>query len=131
MTLRASLFHAAALAVINLGSILLAFTLYALIQQPGNQLLIQGGLAAVFSIPTYAAWAWLLDKLGLDAWQLKDRRANLMAYLLAFFVFMLIFVPLHYAAQGYLTGVENILVSWAFMAPVNAAALWAAGRLLR
>ena len=54
-----------------------------------------------------------------------------MAYLMAFFAFGLLFVPLHYVTQGYLTGVENILVSWAFMAPVNAAALWAAGRLLR
>ena len=130
-SLRTILFHAAALALINLGCILLAFVIYTLIQQPGNQLLIQGGLAAVFSIAVYTAWTWLLGKLEMRAWLLKDRRANLMAYLAAFFVFAIIFVPLHYATQGYLTGVENILVSWGFMAPVNAAALWAAGRLLR
>jgi hypothetical protein len=91
--------------------------------------LIQGGLAAVFSIAVYAAFAWLLDKAGMAAYLLKDKRACLMAYLLAFFAFAVIFVPLHYVTQGYWTGVENILVSWAFMAPVNALALWAAWRL--
>lgn len=128
-SLRTILFHAFALALIDLGCILLAFVIYTLTQQPGNQLLIQGGLAGVFTIAVYVAWSWLLGKLEMRAWQLKERRANLMAYLMAFFAFALLFVPLHYATQGYLTGVENILVSWGFMAPVNAAALWAAGRL--
>lgn len=123
------LFHAVVLAVINLGSILLAFVIYTLLQQPGNQVLIQGGLAAVFSIAVYVAFTWLFDKAGMAAWLLKDKRAYLMAYLLAFFAFAVIFVPLHYVTQGYLTGVENILVSWAFMAPVNALALWVAWRL--
>lgn len=125
------LFHAVVLAGINLGSILLAFVLYILMQRPGNQVLFQGGLAAVFSIAMYAAFTWVLEKAGMAAWLLKDRRAHLMAYLLAFFAFAVIFVPLHYVTQGYLTGVENILISWAFMAPVNALGLWAAWRLNR
>lgn len=125
------LFHAVVLAGINLGSILLAFVIYKLLQQPGSQVLIQSGLAAIFSIAVYAAFTWLLEQAGMAAWLLKDKRAHLMAYLLAFFAFAIIFVPLHYVTQGYWTGVENILVSWAFMAPVNAAALWAAWRLNR
>jgi cellulose synthase/poly-beta-1,6-N-acetylglucosamine synthase-like glycosyltransferase len=125
------LFHALVLAGINLGSILLAFAIYTLLGQPGSQVLIQGGMAAVFSITVYVAFAWLLEKAGMATWLLKDKRAHLMVYLLAFFAFAIIFVPLHYVSQGYLTGVENILVSWAFMAPVNALALWAAWRLNR
>lgn len=123
------LFHAVVLAGINLGSILMAFVVYSLLQQPGSQVLIQGGLAAVASIAMYAALTWLLEKAGMVNWLMKDKHAYLMAYLLAFFAFAIIFVPLHYVTQGYLTGVENILVSWAFMAPVNALALWAAWRL--
>lgn len=131
MKLRTILLHAFALALINLGCILMAFVIYYLLQQPGNQLLIQGGLAAVFSLSLYTTGTWLLDRLEMHTWQLYGRRARVMAYLMAFFAFAVMFVPLHFVTQGYWTGVENILFSWGFMAPVNALALWWAGKLQR
>jgi hypothetical protein len=125
--------HSLALAGANLASILAAYGVYNYAFRPGNQILIQAPLAAAFSIAAFVGPAWLLRRQrwawAIVAWQ--GAGEAMLSYLLAFAWVAALFVPLHFATQGYLTAASNVLAIWAFQAPVNAAAValaWRVGR---
>jgi hypothetical protein len=124
--------HSLALAGINLAGILAAYGVYYYAFRPGNQILIQAPLAAAFSIAAFVGWVWLLGRQrwvwARAAWRGLSEAA--LTWVLAFAWIAVLFVPLHFATQGYLTAASNVLAIWAFQAPVNAATValaWRAG----
>jgi hypothetical protein len=123
--------HSLALAGANLASILAAYGLYYYAFRPGNQILIQAPLAAALSIAAFVGWVWLMGRqrrIGrLMAWRGPGETA--LTWLLAFAWVAALFVPLHFATQGYVTAASNVLAIWAFQVPVNAAAVAMAWRV--
>jgi hypothetical protein len=118
------------LAGINIGAIFMAFAAYQLLR-PANQLLVQGTIAAVLCIFAFPFWSWLTRRiLSLNlAWQ-GSKELGLI-YLTALVWSPLIFIPLHYVTQGYLTSLGNLAAIWAFQIPVNLLALLAARWTMR
>jgi hypothetical protein len=116
------LVHSFILAIVNIAGVLAGFGVYKL-SMLSTQILIQGLAAAVLSVIGFMVWyRFVRRNLPFDG-----LRQVVWIYLSAFVWFPIIFVPLHYLSQGYLTDLGNITSSWAFQVPVNALALLAAG----
>lgn len=117
--------HGLALAAINIGASLVGFAAYKVLGV-GHQLLIQIAVAVLVSVAAFSLWYYLTLRVTSGRIALGRRGANVWTYALAFIWFPVIFVPLHYVTQGYLTSFANIYNMWLFQAPTNALALAAA-----
>jgi hypothetical protein len=87
-------------------------------------------MAAVVAVPmtvlAFPAWMLAVKKLRLRPMLLRNAREGVRTYVLSLLWGPVVFVPLHYATQGYLTSVGNIVAIASFQLPVNAmATLWA------
>ncbi len=125
MKLVRPLIHGLALAAINVGASLVGFATYKILGV-GRQLLVQIPVAVLVSVAAFAVWYYLALKVASGGVALGNRGAYVWTYALAFAWFPVVFVPLHYVAQGYLTSFANIYNMWLFQAPTNAFALAAA-----
>lgn len=121
------LLQSAALAGINLCSVVAAFVVYTLVR-PAHQLLFQAFFAGLVSVVLFALWLRLTQPSA--ACRLRGRQA-LVIYFLAFLWAPALFVPLHYMTRGYLTSFSNITALWLFQAPVNVVAIAMAGGKFR
>ncbi len=92
------------------------------VQFPVNQILVQVPAALFFCLLAFIVWSWLV-KLFLDRLVLRQRSEYLLVYVGALLWGVVIFVPLHYVTQGYLTSLANVLGLWAFQIPANLAVL--------
>ena len=89
-----------------------------------NQVWLQLPIAAVLSVGCFCAWVLSLRILGWKVLQLagpKELGASLAVSLLWA---PLVFVPLHYFTQGYLTSIGNLVALALYQLPVNALALF-------
>lgn len=106
------------LTLVNLGSILLGFATYYL-SGSDNQIAIQVVSACVFSILLFMLWHYLsfrfLKKVIID-----DKVNLILVYFLSLVWTPIIFIPLHYITQEYLTSWDNINGIWMFQVPTNA-----------
>ncbi len=89
-----------------------------------NQVRLQLPIAVVLSVGCF--WLWLLSLRllrwkGLQAVSPRELGACLVASLLWA---PLVFVPLHYFTQGYLTSIGNLVAMAVYQLPVNALALF-------
>jgi hypothetical protein len=110
------------LAGTNFGSIMVGFVIYNLVK-PANQIAVQVPIAMVLSVAVFLIWSLAVKKVSGGRLSLGRRWEPVQVYLLALFVFPVIFVPVHYLTQGYLTSFGNILGIWFFQAPTNILAL--------
>ena len=117
--------HGLALAAINTGASLVGFGAYKILGI-GHQLLVQIAVAVLATVAAFALWYYLALKVTSGGVALGGRGAYVWAYAFAFAWFPVLFVPLHYVTQGYLTSFANIYNMWLFQAPTNALALAAA-----
>lgn len=117
------LFHGAALAFINIASIVVGFFIWTPFEGT-NQLAVQTPAAALFSIGIIFLWMRSLVRYIPD-WALRKRREHALTYLAAFFWSPILFTSAHYVTQGYLTSLGNILALAIFQLPVNFVALLA------
>lgn len=116
------------LAVTNLTGILVGFGAYHLLK-PANQIAIQVPVAATVCIIGFVSWIAFAQRLALKGFS-KPRGGELAwVYLAALLWNPILFVPLHYLTQGYLTSMGNILGLWLFQIPVNLLAILAAHKL--
>ena len=115
------LLHGLVLAGINLAAIIQAFGIYYLVR-PDNQIIVQGPIAALLSLLFFMIWFVILRRL-LPGWQLKSRREATWVYLASLVWAPILFVPLHYLTQGYLTSLGNLVSIWLFQIPTNFLAL--------
>jgi hypothetical protein len=117
--------HGLALAAVNIGASLVGFAAYKILGV-GHQLAVQISVAVLVSVAAFAVWYYITVSVTLGRATLGSLGAYAWTYVLAFAWFPVLFVPLHYVTQGYLTSFANIYNMWLFQAPTNAPALGAA-----
>ena len=120
-----SILHGFVLLAANLFGILLGFVTYHALDAR-EQLGIQLPVGVLLSVVLYLAWVHLLRRLSLSRLILQNRREHVLAGLASLLWSPIIFIPLHYFTQGYLTGTGNIIAVAMFQIPVNAIAVWVA-----
>jgi hypothetical protein len=122
--------HGLALAAINVGASLVGFAAYKVLGV-GHQLVIQISVAALATVVSFSVWYIVVVRATSGRAALGNRAVYIWAYISAFAWFPVIFVPLHYVTQGYLTSFANIYNMWLFQAPTNGLALVAAALAAR
>ena len=118
------------LAAVTIGAIAAGFAVYELVGLR-EQIAVQVLVAGVVCVAAFAAWGYLAHRMTGGALSLANLREIVVAYIAAFVWLPVLFVPLHFTTQGYLTSFGNILSTWLFQLPFNLLALLVAnGRLL-
>lgn len=111
-----NIFYGLLLSLVNLISIILGFIFYYLFETP-NQIEIQLPIAVLLSCLFFTMSVFLLIKskkeISMSAFSV------IRIYLFSMLWTPVVFVPLHYVTQGYLTSMENILYTWFFQAATN------------
>lgn len=97
----------------------------------GYQLGIQLPLAAVISVFLYLVWDFILQLFRIRRLYLQTRSEIFFAWLCALLWNPVVFIPLHFYTQQYLTSAANIAALAAFQIPVNAVAGFLAWKVLR
>ncbi len=112
------LLHGSALLASNLAGIVIGFFAFALMGAK-NQIAVQLPVAVLVSIGLYLSWILVLRLPPFRAIRLHGGRECFHAGVASLLIGPLVFVPVHYLTQGYLTAVGNLLAFAAFQIPVN------------
>lgn len=119
-----ALIHSSTLALLNLAGVLVGFAVYHL-SGVDHQIAVQVPVAALFTVAGFVAWLRMTRRTRIG-WGRTGTRQRVMVFLLALVWAAVIFVPLHFFTQGYLSAWSNVTALWAFQAPANLLALLAA-----
>lgn len=131
MKLGRALIHGFALAVISIGAIAVGFVVYNAVGLE-DQIAIQTLVAGVVCVAVFALWGYFAHTVTRGDLSLADLKELGIAYAAAFLWMPVLFVPLHFTTQGYMTSIGDILSVWLFQLPFNLLALMVAnGRLLQ
>ena len=106
----------------NLVGILVGFMAYCALR-PVKQILIQLPIAVLLSVLLYLAWVLLRRSSGLQRLHLHSSGEYVLGFLASLALGPVIYVPLHYFTQGYLTSADNLVALFVFQVPVNAFAV--------
>jgi hypothetical protein len=125
--------HSFVLAIGCLVSILIGFGFYLLIRTtwPVDQLLIQAPVAVVVLILGFTAWYLVISRFPRSGLHLTGPGEIIAVYFLSLIWTPLIFLPLHYLTQGYISSLDNLLAILYFQIPTNIVALMTAISLVR
>ena len=131
MTLFRVCLHSFVLTMTDLGTIILAFGFYSILRSivTINQRVVQGSIAAILCIIIFALGSLAVSRLPIKTLTLQGSSEMIWTYLAAFLWVPVIFMPLHYFTQGYITSFENIIAIWLFQIPVNMLALLISRRI--
>jgi hypothetical protein len=110
--------HSFILSLTNLISIVFGFGVYHFFMSY-NQLAVQIPVGAVFSIIVFTTWVVILKYKDIKVLLPDSKLEPFLIFLLSLAWLPIIFVPLHYITQGYLTSFGNIYMNWIFQIPVN------------
>ncbi len=132
MTLLRVCLHSIVLAMTDLGSIILAFGFYSILRSlvTVNQLVLQVPIAVILCIFVFASWSMIVNRLSSKKLSLQGNNDLILTYIAAFLWVPIIFIPLHYFTQGYITSFGNIIAIWLFQVLVNLLALWISRKIL-
>ena len=89
-----------------------------------NQVWLQLPIAVVLSVGSFCAWMFSLRVLGWETLQLAGSKELGACLVVSVLWAPLVFVPLHYFTQGYLTSIGNLVALALYQLPVNALALF-------
>ena len=89
-----------------------------------NQIVLQLPIAILLSVGSYWVWMFTLRAFRLGDLQLVSSKELGTCLLFSVLWAPLVFVPLHYFTQGYLTSIGNLVVLALYQLPVNAVALF-------
>lgn len=134
MRYRNILLQSLILTLTNMGAILIAFGIYKLILQiiSVNQRAVQTPMAILVNIVLFAFWTWLVIRF-CSRHSLHKTGDYYLVYFTAGLWNPIIFIPLHYFTQGYITSFGNIIVLWMYQVivnlPVLALSWWLSNRL--
>jgi hypothetical protein len=125
--------HSVVLAVGCLVSILVGFGLYNLLRNNWavDQLVIQAPAAVLVLILGFSVWYMLINRSPLPGIRLGGVGELVAVYILSLCITPLIFLPLHYLTQGYISSMDNLLSILYFQVPTNIIALLTALYLVR
>lgn len=130
MRIGRAILHGFALAVFTLVAMTAGFAVYSMVGLR-NQIAVQVLTAGVVCVVGFAVWGFVVHRLSRGRLSIADLKELGVAYAAALLWAPVLFVPVHYITQGYLTGFGNILSTWLFQVPFNLLALMVAnGRLL-
>jgi len=125
-----AIIHGLVLALITIGSVAVGFAVYGAIGLR-NQIVIQVLVAGIVCVGAFALWSFVAHKATGGKLSIANMRELGVAYAAAFIWLPIVFIPLHYTTQGYLTSFANVLSTWMLQLPFNLLALMVAnGRLL-
>lgn len=96
------------LAITNIVAILVGFGAYHLLK-PVNQVAVQVPVAAMVCIIGFVSWRFFTRRLPFKGFAQPGSGELAWVYLAALLWSPILFVPLHYVSQGYLTSIGNIL----------------------
>jgi hypothetical protein len=96
-----------------------------------NQVWLQVPIAVVLSLGCFWAWIFSLRVLRLRALLPVGAKELVACFAASILWAPLVFVPLHYFTQGYLTSIGNLFALPVYQVPVNALALYGASLLQR
>jgi hypothetical protein len=119
--------HSVKLAFINLAGIFAGFAVYHLTGLQ-NQIAVQVPVAVLFTVIGFVTWLWMTRRTRVS-WTRAGARQHVLVFALALVWSAVVFVPLHYFTQGYVTAWSNITAMWAFQMPANLIALFLAHRV--
>jgi hypothetical protein len=94
-----------------------------------NQVGLQLPIAVMLSICFFSVWILSLRALGPRRLQPVIPKELRVCFAVSFLWAPLVFVPLHYCTQGYLTSIGNLVALALYQLPVNALALFGASIL--
>jgi len=130
MALFRIIIHGFALSAANIISIIVAFGVYKILKTP-HQLLVQVPVAVILSIGIFLLWL-IVARLPLFKFiSIKSLKELSRIFLASLAWSPIIFIPLHHASQGYLTGSGNIIALFQFQLPVNVLVILVAKRIIR
>lgn len=89
----------------------------------GDQLTTQLPVAIVASVLGFGLWVWIVNRATSARLRYRGREDGGWTYVIALPLAAIIFVPLHFVTQGYLTSLSNILALWMFQLGTNAIAV--------
>jgi len=110
--------HSFIMVIANLVAIYCGFIVYYLLK-PANQIAVQLPVAVILSIVGFALWNLFLRIKLLKRFAIREKKELIFIYFAGFVWVPVIFVPLHYITQGYLTSYGNIVAIWLFQLPLN------------
>lgn len=117
-----AILHGLVLCGINLLSVGIGFGVYRWLR-PARQTAIEVPVAAVFSVGLFLLWIGLVRHPGLPAarrrFALRSGKEHAGAFAASLLWQPALFVPIHYATQGYWTALSNLIALLAFQIPVN------------
>ncbi len=116
------LLHGFVLFFTNFTGVFVGFVVYNFLK-PINQIVIQLPVAALLSILLFLIWNWLLYIFSFKKMHLQNSSEFILAFICSLIWNPIIFVPLHYCTQGYVTDVGNVVALWIFQVPVNILAI--------
>jgi hypothetical protein len=121
------------LAVGCLVSILVGFGFFHMLRAvwPVDQILVQAPVAVIVLIMGFTAWYLVISRPALQHLRLVGWGEFTAVFLLSLVWTPLIFLPLHYLTQGYLSTIDNILAIFYFQVPANFIALLTATWLVK
>lgn len=121
------------LAVGCLVSILIGFGFYHMLRAawPVDQIMVQAPVAVIVLIIGFTAWYLVISRPALQHFRLVGWGEFTAVFLLSLVWTPLIFLPLHYLSQGYLSSIDNILAIFYFQVLANLIALLTATSLVR
>jgi hypothetical protein len=122
--------HGFTLSAVNIFSIIVAFGVYKALR-PAHQLVVQIPVAVVLSIAIFLLWMLLVRIPLLKFIAIKTFKEFSWIFLASLAWGPVIFIPLHHASQGYLTGSGNIIALFQFQLPVNVLVIWVVRIILR
>jgi hypothetical protein len=95
-----------------------------------NQVALQLPIAVLLSVGCFWVWKFSFHVLRLRSLQLASSKDLGTCLVLSFLWAPVVFVPLHYFTQGYLTSIGNLVALAVYQLPVNGLALFGS-RLLQ
>jgi hypothetical protein len=113
------LLHGFVLFVTNFIGIFAGLIVYHFVR-PANQIAVQLPIAAIISIMLFLAWVLLIRRIHIMRSLVLCDVLGIFGVFIASLVWApMIFVPLHYFTQGYLTEAGNLAAILLFQLPVN------------
>lgn len=119
------LLHSLVLAIVNLCGIWLGFVVYSLVRGPG-QIAVQLPIAFIVTVGAFVAWIMIVAARGPRRLRFGGGSEARWIFGLSLPWAAVVFVPLHYLTQGYLTAFSNVAALWLFQAAANLVAVVAA-----
>jgi hypothetical protein len=116
--------HGFMLTLANFSSIIFGFVIYYMIKGP-NQIVIQVPIAIVLSCITFSAYLYIYSKTKIGRDGHISAKSSYMIYIYSLAWSPIIFIPIHFITQGYLTSFENILYQWLFQTITNIIVIFA------